>query len=165
VTNASTLVHRFAASLGWYGIDRTDTTLTSDICGNVPAGTVLTCWSTNDLRFFIQINQTTPGQFGVYNVSVVAERYNIAPMDFVACEFESTDEADGEAQRLSPLFARSNFRDKRWRRQYLEQHPRKLLHPKKKWRGWKGRLRPEQSRAPEPRSGLGKMDASSGAAR
>jgi hypothetical protein len=149
VTNASTLVNRFAASLGWYGIERTDITLTPDICGNVPAGTVVTCWSTNDLKFFIQINQRTPGRFGAYHVSVVAERYNIAPMNFVPCSFETTDEADTEAQRLSALFARTNFRDKRWRRRYLEQHPRKLLRPKKKWRGWKGRLRTEPSVATE----------------
>jgi hypothetical protein len=71
-------------------------------------------------------------------------------MDFVACTFETSDAADAEAQRVSPLFARSNFRDKRWRRRYLEQHPEKLLHAKKKWRGWKGRLRTEQSDEREP---------------
>jgi hypothetical protein len=40
----------------------------------------VTCWSTADLRFFIQINQKTPGEFGRYNVSVVAERYDIGPI-------------------------------------------------------------------------------------
>lgn len=133
--------------------------LTPDICGSVPAGTVVTCWSTNDLRFFVQINQMTPGRFGVYNVSVVAERYNIAPLDFASCRFETADEADTEAQRLWPQFARTNFRDKRWRRRYLEQYPGKLLHPKKKWRGWKGRLRTDQTRAPETGSNLGETEA------
>ncbi len=141
--NPSTLVHSFAASLGWHGIERTDITLTPDICGSVPAGTVVTCWSTNDLRFFIQINQKAPGQFGEYNVSIVPERYNIGPMDFTTCRFETSDEANSEARRLSPLFARANFRDKRWRRRYLEQHAKNLLRPKKKWRGWKGRLSTE----------------------
>ena len=141
LVNASILVHRFALALGWRGIERTEFTLKAGINDRVLAGTVVTCWSTNDHRFFIQINQTTPGQFGEYNVSVVAERYNIGPMGFSVCRFETADEADSEAQRLSRLFAKTNFRDKRWRRRFLEQHPTKLLHPKKKWRGWKRRLR------------------------
>ena len=141
----SVLVRHFAASLGWYGLTRTDLVLTPDICGSVPAGTVVTCSSTSDMKFFIQINQTVPGEFGKYNVSVVAERYDIRPMDFGTCEFETTDEAGSEAERLAPLFARKNFRDPRWRRRYLEEHPEKLLRPKKNWRGWKGRLRAEST--------------------
>jgi hypothetical protein len=140
-------VRRFAAELGWRGIERTDIRLTRDICGSLPEGTVVTCWCTNDLWFFIQINQKVPGQFGVYNVSVVAERYNIGPMGFEMCQFATDDEAAKEARRLAPLFARTNFRDTKWRRRYLEQHPEKLLGRKKKWRGWKGRLRTELSDA------------------
>lgn len=150
MTNPSLLIHHFAAALGWHGIERTDITLSAEICGNVPAGTVVTCWSTNDLRFFIQINQTAPGRFGAYNVSVIAERYNIAPLDFASCEFKTIEEAHAEAQRLSPLFARTNFRDKRWRRRYLEEFPQKLLHRKKKWRGWKGYLHAEQTDERDP---------------
>ncbi len=146
----SALVRRFAESLGWYGTEGADITLTPDICGSVPAGTVLTLWSTNNLRFFIQISQVTPGKFGAYRVSVVAERYHIGPMDFTDCQFETPAEAASEARRLSPLFARSNFRDKRWRRRYLEQNPLRLLRPKKRWRGWKGRLRTEPRDAPGP---------------
>jgi hypothetical protein len=125
VVDPSTLVHRFAASLSWSGIERTDIRLTQDICGSVPGGTVVAFWSTNDMKLFIQINQEIAGRFGVYRVSVVAERCGIAPMDFVSCAFETTDDADTEAKRLSPLFARTNFRDNRWRRRYLEQHPKK----------------------------------------
>ena len=139
--NPSNLVRCFAESLGWRGIERTDITLTPDNCGTLAAGTVGTCWSTNDLKLFIQINQTTFGQFGEYNVSVVAERYNIGPMEFSVCKFKNNSEANSEAQRLSPLFARKNFRDKRWRRRYLELNPGKLLRQNKKWRGWKGQLR------------------------
>ena len=141
------LIRRFAAGLGWNGMDRTEIRLTPEICGNLPVGTIVTCWSTNDLKFFIQINQKVWGQFAVYNVSVVAERYNIGPMDFEVCAFASVDEAAQEARRLAPLFARTNFRDKRWRRRYLEEHPERLLRPKKKWRGWKGRLREKRRRA------------------
>ena len=142
------LVQHFAASLGWRGIERSDVTITPDSRGNVSVGTVVTCWSTNDLKFFIQINQATPGQFGVYNVSVVAERYHVGPMDFVTCNFQTVEEAHSEAQRLSPLFARANFRDKRRLRRYLEQHPDKLLPGRKKWRGWKGRLHTKPKDAP-----------------
>jgi hypothetical protein len=137
----TSLVHRFAAALGWNGIERTDIRLTPEICGNLSVGTIVTCWSTTDLRFFIQINQDVWGQFGAYRVSVVAERYNIGPMEFETCAFETEDEAVQEARRLAPLVARANFRDKNWRRRYLEEHPERLLHPKKKRRGWKGRLR------------------------
>lgn len=133
--NALMLVRHFAESLGWHGIEQTEIVLTPEAAGGLPAGTVVTCWSATDLRFFIQINQKTSGEFGKYNVSVVAERYNIGPMDFVACEFETAAEAESEAQRLSPLFARRNFRDPRWRRRYLEEHPEKLLRPKKRRRG------------------------------
>jgi hypothetical protein len=135
-----TLVRHFAASLGWHGLTRTDLVLTPDIRGSVAAGTVVTCWSTSDLRFFIQINQKVPGRFGKYNVSVVGERYDIGPMDFDTCEFQTADEARSEAARLAPLFARKNFHDPSWRRRYLEEHPEKLLRSKKNWRGWKGRI-------------------------
>jgi hypothetical protein len=134
---------RFAASLGWRGIEQNDIRLTRETCFSLPVGMVITCWSTRDLKFFIQINQAVSGQFGVYNVSVVAERYGIGPMDFAPCRFSTSEGAVSEARRLAPLFARANFRDKIWRRRYLEQHPQKLLHPNKKWRGWKARLRPE----------------------
>ncbi len=141
VMNPSMLIRRFAASLGWHGIERTDIVLTPETAGGLPAGTVVTCWSTTDLKFFIQINQKTPREFGRYNVSVVAERYNIGPMDFVTCEFDNVEEAQREAERLFPLFARKNFRDPCWQRAYLEEHPERLLRPEKNWRGWKGRLR------------------------
>ena len=150
MSNPTSLVDRFAASLGWHGIERTDITLAPDICGNVPAGTVVTCWSTNGLRFFIQINQKAPGRFGEYNVSVVAERYGIAPMDFASCKFETT-------MRRTPRL--SAFR--RYSREPTSvindggvdtlKTSWKLLHPKKKWRGWKGRLRTEQTDEREPR--------------
>jgi len=134
------LVRRFAAELGWNGIDRADATLTADNRGDVPVGTVVTCWSTSDVKFFIQINQLVLGEFGEYNVSVVAERYDIGPMDFESCKFDSREEAVDEALRLAPRFARANFRDRTWRRRYLEQNPEKLFRPKK--RGWKRWLRP-----------------------
>lgn len=135
----SILVSRFAAELGWRGITRTDITLTADNHGNLPIGTVVTCFSTNDIRFFIQINQAVTGQFGKYNVSVAAERYNIRSMNFEVCEFDSIAGSIAEASRLAPLFARSNFKNPKWRRQYLEQNPTRLLR-KKKWRGWKARI-------------------------
>jgi hypothetical protein len=141
--DATDLVRRFAAELGGNGLERTDIRLTRDICGSLPVGTIVTSWSTRNLRFFIQINQAVSGEFAAYNVSVVAERYSIAPMGFTTCRFKTADEAASEARRLAPRFARTNFRDGRWRRRYLEHHPEKLLHPKKKWRGWKGRLRTE----------------------
>ena len=134
------LVRRFAAGLGWNGIERTDITLTPKTCDNLPVGTIITDWTTSNLIFFIQINQWSPGRFGTYNVSVVAERYGIAPVDFTVCAFETAEEADKESQRLAPLLARKNFKDKKWRRRYLEQHPQKLFRSKKKRRGWKGRL-------------------------
>ena len=143
---ATNLVLHFAANLGWRRLERTDITLTREICGDIPEGTIDTCWSTCDLKFFIQINQAVPGQFGAYNVSVVAERYDIRPMGFATCRFNTAGEAVREAQRLAPLYAKRNFRDKRWRRQYLERHPEKLWHRKKKWRGWKGRFRTEAGR-------------------
>ena len=141
--NAFRLVSRFAALLGWNGIEQSKITLTPEDHGNLPVGLIVTCWSTNDLKFFLQINQKTCGQFGEYKVSVVAERYNIRPMEFVECEFNNNDEVHREAQRLAPLFARKNFRNQQWRRQYLERHPEKLWRVRKKRRGWKARLRPQ----------------------
>jgi len=138
--DATALVLRFAADLGWRGLARTDIRLTPECCGSYPVGTIVTSWSTKHLKFFIQINQAIPGESGAYKVSVVAERYDIGPMAFVTCRFATRDEATDEARRLTSLFARDNFRNKGWRRRYLEQHPEKLLRQKKKWRGWKGHL-------------------------
>jgi hypothetical protein len=134
------LIRRFAGELGWRGIEQTDITLTSDICGDLPCGTVMTCFSTTDIDFFIQINQATAGIFGKYKVSVVAERYGIRPMEFQTCRIGSIDDAVKEAKRLNPLFARRNFRDPTWRRAYLTLHPEKFWRGRKKWRGWKAAL-------------------------
>ncbi len=150
LTDPTDQVRRFAVELGWRGIERTDIRLTSATCLGLPVGTLVTCWSTSNLKFFIEVNQTVPGRFGGYRVSVVAEKYHIGPMDFEMCAFESEDEAVGEARRLAPLFARRNFRDKEWLRRYLERHPEKLLRSKKKWRGWKGRLRAGVTNAARP---------------
>lgn len=92
---------RFAALLGWHGLDETQFKLTPHDCGTLPVGTLVTCWSTSHLNFFIQINQLQTGKFGEYNVSVVADRYDIAYVPFEPCRFESDDEAQAEAQRLA----------------------------------------------------------------
>lgn len=138
--NPSILVSRFALELGWRGLERTDITPPADMRGSLPVGAVVTCFSTTDLKFFIQINQRVAGKFGAYNVSVVAERYDIGPIDFEKCDFDSISSAVREASRLSSVFVRANFKNPRWRREYLEENPEKLLARRKKWRGWKGRV-------------------------
>ena len=40
--DATDLVRRFAAELGWNGLERTDIRLTRDICGSLPVGTIVT---------------------------------------------------------------------------------------------------------------------------
>ena len=144
--DSSVLVKRFAALLGWNGIQRKRMSLEPHIYVSLPPGTVATYWSTTDSRFFIHINQSIAGQFGAYRVCVVPDRYDIGPTDFVDCRFANAVEAANEAKRLAPLLARTHFRDRIWRRRYLERNPTKLLHPKKRWRGWKCRLRTEQRR-------------------
>ena len=133
------LVKRFAAALGWNGIQGYNIILDETNCGTSSPGTTVTGWSTTDLKHFIQINQSRTGSFGQYNVSVVAERFHIGPMPFQKCSFHNYPEADGEANRLSATFHRKNFYKKSWRREFLQQHP-ELLFGRKKWRGWKGRL-------------------------
>jgi hypothetical protein len=133
------LVARFASELGWHGLKRTEVRFSPATHGALPVGTVVTCFTTTDPKFFIQINQQEAGVFGQYSVSVVAERYGIRPTDFVTCEFNSNGGAISEAERLSPMFARANFKNPKWRRQFLEQNPTKLLR-KNKRRGWKFRL-------------------------
>jgi hypothetical protein len=146
--DACVLVRRFASELGWRGLERTDITLTPDICSRVQVATVFTCFSTTDSRFFIQINQHIPGRFGLYDVSIVAERYGIRPTDFVKCELASIGDAISESVRLSPMLARVNFKNRKWRRQFLERNPSKIVR-NKKWRGWKGRFLTQPS--PPPR--------------
>jgi hypothetical protein len=139
-TNLFRLVCRFAGELGWHGLVQTDLMLTPDNCGDFPPGVVVTCFSTSHLRFFIQINQAVAGEFGQYKVSVVAERYDIRPLDPEPCTIRSFEDAIRESRRLYLQFGRANFRKPEWRRRYLEQHPHKLWRKKKKRRGWKARL-------------------------
>jgi hypothetical protein len=134
-------VQRFASELGWHGVVETEIPMTSEICGNLPVGTIVTCFTTTHVKHFLQVNQSTPGEFGKYRVAVAAERYNVRSTGFQACEFESIDQAVSEARRLRPLLERSRFRYARQRRQFLEQQPDELLPRGKKWRGWKASLR------------------------
>jgi hypothetical protein len=137
----SLLVRQFAQELGWKGLERTDFTLYPGEIASYPNGVVGTGWTTTHLKFFVQINQETLGSFGEYAIAVCAERFDISQLDFVQCSFTTIEQAIAEARRLAPQFARANFRDSKWRRRYLEEHPERLTRPKKKWRGWKGRLR------------------------
>lgn len=137
----SLLVRQFAQELGWKGLERTDFTLYPGEKESYPNGVVGTCWTTTHLKFFVQVGQETLGVFGAYTINVCAERFDISRLDFVPCTFTTFEQASVEARRLAPQFARANFRDPKWRRRYLEEHPERLTRPKKKWRGWKGRLR------------------------
>jgi hypothetical protein len=132
------LVTRFASELGWHGLKRTDVCLSPATCGTLPVSTVVTCFTTTDPKFFIQINQQEAGVFGQYSVSVVAERYGMRPTDFANCRFESDAAAISEARRLFAMCARSNFKSPTWRRQFIAQNPSKLR--RKNRRGWKSRI-------------------------
>jgi len=132
-------VSRFAAELGWHGLRKFAFTLTEGNCGSLPIGTIVTGFTTTDLKFNHQINHCLAGQFGEYGVTVVADRYHILPHEHTKCVMNTIDEAIQEAARLSALFARANFKNPHWRRRYLEQYPTNLMR-KQKWRGWKARL-------------------------
>lgn len=139
-TDVFSLVKLFAAGLGWRGLRPISFTIREGEDRFTPIGTVVTCFTTPDIKFFIQINQAAPGTFGRYRASVVAHRYDICFTDFYECAFESTEQAEGEAARLFSRLGRVNFKDPSWRRDYLERQPRKRWK-KRKRRGWKGRLR------------------------
>ena len=133
-------VERFASVLGWHGIVESSIRLTDSNCGRFDPGTEVTCWSTTDLGFFIQINQSVPGQFNRYRASVAAHRYGIAPIPFQECEFTTPVEAQREGVRLSQILSRAQFKRSEWRRTFLTANPGVLLRSTKKWRGWRARL-------------------------
>jgi len=134
------LVKLFAARLGWRGLRPYSFTIREGEDRFAPIGTVVTYFTTTDIKFFIQINQATPGTFGRYRASVVAHRYDICFTDFYECNFESSEQAASESARLFSRLGRANFKDPSWRRDFLELQPRKRWK-KRKRRGWKGRLR------------------------
>jgi hypothetical protein len=88
------LVKLFAAELGWRGLKQYSLTIREGEDQFTPIGTVVTFFTTPDLKFFIQINQTIPGAFGRYRASVVAHRYDICFTDFYECVFESTQQSE-----------------------------------------------------------------------
>ncbi|TWT77463.1 hypothetical protein Pla123a_21240 [Posidoniimonas polymericola] len=134
------LVEHFAAQLGWRGLQRCSFTLTPDIAGSFPVGTVCTNWTTTHIRFNLQVNHlsTEPDN---YRAAVVAESRLIGHTWHERATFTTLEQAAAEAQRLRGHCARQNFRDPKWVRRFLEQHPDRLYQRRKHWRGWKARVK------------------------
>lgn len=113
----------FAAALGWHGLRPYCFTIEVSLSHEWPLGEICTSFTTPDVKFNLQINQAVPERFGKYRASVVAHRYDIRHVDFFDCAFDTIDSAKSEAARLFAHLARSNFKNPRWRRGYLEHHP------------------------------------------
>lgn len=117
------LLKEFASELGWHGLCKSQHRLTADICGSLPVGTVITCYATTHLKFFLQINENPIGQSQTYQACLVPERYGLRHTEWVGFAIANRQSAISEAARLKPMLSRSILRNPVSRRQFLREHP------------------------------------------
>ena len=124
-------IQQFAQMLGWRGLMPHLVQLPSHDVARLGIEYVFG-YSTGDLKFFLQLNQSLHGQTKLYAASVAAERYGITATPFYDFEyFEDPRLMEAEARRLTPLLHRHNFKDARWRREFLRQYPERATRLRK----------------------------------
>ena len=100
----------FALSLGWRGLDMWQHADDD--------GSLITWYSTPDVKFFLQINEHPVGQSEKYAAAVYADRYGICT------GWHTFALGNGESvSLLTPWLQRRSFKDRAWRRAFCERHP------------------------------------------
>jgi hypothetical protein len=113
---------RVAKSLGWQGLQMWQHRLGPD--------DIITWYSTSDEKFFLQINEHPIGQTLSYAGAVHATRYSICTGWH---KFELSDEPKNDV--LHYWLNRRQFRDRKSRRRFCENHP-ECCFEKRKRRPW-----------------------------
>ena len=81
---------------------------------------------TPDLKFNIHIHELDKPPF-THKVTVVSERYGFWGPSHPFTLFEDNEKLIEEAKRLKPLVDRKLFKNKKWRDQFLQENPDRLL--------------------------------------
>jgi hypothetical protein len=92
-------------------------------------GGLFAFYCTTDAKFNLQIGQRSDLGISRYAAAVIAERYGISfvpHQPFTLCDDPA--ELLAEANRLRPLIARANFKNRAWRRWFAEQYPPWIMH-------------------------------------
>lgn len=117
------LLCEFASLLGWRGLCIDQSRLTPENCGELPPGTIITSYSTRDLKFFLQIHENPIGQSVHYHASIVPERYAIRPIGWHPFSLTDLASVTQEANRLTPILSRRLFRNRKWRQRFMRDNP------------------------------------------
>jgi hypothetical protein len=116
-------VHEFARLLGWNDLrlwvfPRPES-----------AGGFFAAYCTTDEKFNLQIAPCPSEGEDCYTAAIVAERYGITAVPHQRFTlFADSNALAAEANRLTPLLARSNFKNPQWRRWFAEQYPIWIMH-------------------------------------
>jgi hypothetical protein len=126
---------RFAAAVGWNGLQMHQHVLTDETCGTCASGDIITFYCTTDPKFFLQINENPVGQAIEYHATVMLWRYGIRDIGWHSFSISAPGDEINEAARLQPLFSRCQFRDAHWRRNFKRRHPELIIPSCKRKRG------------------------------
>ena len=135
----TSLVQLFAAQLGWNGVRGDRYWIPEDLWGKYGDERRFWVWTSTDPKLFIQINQREHFVPGHYQVTIAPFRYRMLHTGFVDVDFLNEQDAISEAERVKDRLQRANYRDPRWRKQFLLRNPTRLFTTKR--RGWQGKLR------------------------
>lgn len=99
-------------------------------------------YSTTDSKLSLQIGPRADLGPNSYSIAVVASRYGIVAAPHQSFTLPASDESlAAEAQRLSPWFARANFKDRAWRKRFAVENPLWIMQQYRQRNKFLSRLR------------------------